>query len=265
MIRPGFLVLAFLLALAWAGAVQAAKIRFDFRDWAGPPVRVHATRPVNLEPDRPVLFVIHGSDRDASLYRDHWTELAKEHDFLLVVPEISGDAVPGGDSLALLEPLFEEVRRRWSMTTGHYLLYGHESGASFAHRFVLLVPDVRASLVVAANPDHYTLPTFSRPFPAGLGRTGVSPEHLARSFRLPLTVLLDEEDALPANDREPVMQEVLEPAAKRLETAREFLETARETAGRLNTPLNWRLVTVPGAGPGTPSMAPAALPYLLEN
>ena len=63
-------ILLVLLALAWANQVAAAKVLFKVDTWAGPPVRVFATRPVYLAADRPVVFVMHGVDRNADEYRD---------------------------------------------------------------------------------------------------------------------------------------------------------------------------------------------------
>ena len=59
-----------LLALTWASPAAAAKVVFKVDTWAGPPVRVYATRPVHLAADRPVVFVMHGVNRNADEYRD---------------------------------------------------------------------------------------------------------------------------------------------------------------------------------------------------
>ena len=87
-----------LLALAWASPAAAAKVLFKVDSWAGPTVRVFATRPVHLAADRPVVFVMHGVNRNADEYRDQWHDLANEHDFLLVVPEFSERKFPGSSS-----------------------------------------------------------------------------------------------------------------------------------------------------------------------
>ncbi|MDH4001525.1 MAG: hypothetical protein OEU52_09700, partial [Xanthomonadales bacterium] len=133
------------LVLLAAGPVFAAKILIKVDAVDGPPIRVFVTRPLHLEPDRPIVFVMHGVNRNAMDYRDQWHELAKEHDFLLVVPEFNKRNFPGAQaynlgnvfgrndeivkqsrwSFSAIEPIFDEVRRRFSMTTGKYSLYGH--------------------------------------------------------------------------------------------------------------------------------------------
>ena len=53
-------LLAALIALTWAFPASAAKVQFLFEDWAGPPIRVFATRPSGFSQERPVVFVRSG-------------------------------------------------------------------------------------------------------------------------------------------------------------------------------------------------------------
>ena len=82
-------------ALFWLSPCQAAKVRYTFDGWEGPPLRVYASRPAGLAADRPVVFVMHGTKRNADAYRDQWHELALKHDFLLLVPEFAESDFPG--------------------------------------------------------------------------------------------------------------------------------------------------------------------------
>jgi poly(3-hydroxybutyrate) depolymerase len=49
----------------WPLAVEAAKVQYLLKSWNGPALRVFVTRPVGLTPDRPVVVVMHGMNRDA--------------------------------------------------------------------------------------------------------------------------------------------------------------------------------------------------------
>ena len=132
-----------------AAADSAAKASFEFDGWAGPGLRVFATRPASLTPERPVVFVMHGMGRNADEYRDQWHQLALENRFLLIVPEFSENSFPGTDaynignvfdqdgapvsrelwSFSAIEPLFDAVRERFGMIAVAYSIYGHSAGA----------------------------------------------------------------------------------------------------------------------------------------
>jgi poly(3-hydroxybutyrate) depolymerase len=272
------------LALTWANPATAAKIQFKFKSWAGPPLRVFASRPVHLASDRPVVFVMHGVNRNADEYRDQWHDLANEHDFLLVVPEFSQRGFPGAErynlgnvidqdgkvvneaqwSYSAIEPIFDEVRRRFSMTTERYSLYGHSAGAQFVHRFIFHVPSARVSQIVSANAGWYMMPDYEQIFPYGLEGSAVSRERLQAALQLPVTILLGEMDTDPEHPNLRRTPEATAQGEHRLARGYSFFDAARAYSGRLDVPFNWQLVTVPGADHDNRLMAPAALPYLLN-
>ncbi len=274
-----------LLIMAQAPPVLAAKILIKVDTPDGPPVRVFITRPLHLEADRPIVFVMHGVNRNAADYRDQWHELAKEHSFLLVVPEFSDRHFPGTESYNLgnvfdrdgkavsrprwsysvIEPVFDEVRRRFGMTARRYSLYGHSAGAQFVHRFIFHVPEARVSQIVSANAGWYMMPDFEQDFPYGMRRSAVTRENLAAALQLPVTILLGEEDAdgdHPTLRRSP---EAMAQGDHRLERGFSFFEEAESYALREKIPFGWQLVTVPGAGHDNRLMAPEAIPYLLAR
>ena len=273
------------LALVWAQSATAAKIQFKFESLAGSKMRVFVTRPVHLASDRPVVFVMHGVNRNANDYREQWHDLAIEHDFLLVVPEFSEKGFPGSEgydlgnvfdqdgkavseakwSFSAIEPIFDEIRRRFSITTERYSLYGHSAGSEFVHRLIFHVPDASVSQIVGANASWYTMPDYENDYPYGLKGSAVSQEMLQAALQLPVTLLLGKQE----NDPEPPglkrTPEALAQGDHRLARGQFFFDTAREYAGRLNVPFNWQLVTAPDADHDNRFMAQTAIPYLLNE
>jgi poly(3-hydroxybutyrate) depolymerase len=283
-VRKSALVLVvWLAALAVSAPVLAAKIQYTFDDWAGPPLRVYATRPAGLAADRPVLIVMHGVRRNARDYRDQWHELAKRHDFLLLVPEFGERDFPGAEgynfgyrrdsdgrprprerwAFAALEPLFDDARRRFGSTADRYALYGHSAGAQFVHRYLYFVPGARLARVVPANAGWYTMPDYAVAFPYGLGNASITPEDLQRALALPVTVLLGARDNDPGHPSLRRTPEAMQQGATRLERGQRFFDTARGYAEQQHIPFNWRQVLVPGVGHDNRLMAPAAVPHLL--
>ena len=272
-----------LLTAGWCDPLAAAKVRYTFDGWEGPALRVQVSRPAGLAADRPIVFVMHGTNRKADDYRDQWHALAIEHDFLVVVPEFSDSDFPGAagynlgyqyDSAgkprpralwaySVIEPLFDDIRKRFALTTGRYALYGHSAGAQFVHRYLFHVPQARVSRIVPANAGWYMMPDYSAAYPYGLGGSSITPEQLAAAMALPVTLLLGELDIDPQHSNLRRTPEAMAQGAWRLQRGENFFATARATAGRQGVPFNWQLVLVPGAGHDNRLMAPAAVPYLL--
>lgn len=276
------LLLLLLLLLRPSDAV-AAKIRISVQTPGGLEQHVYLGRPVNLKADRPVVIVMHGVRRNADEYRDQWHDLAVAHRFLLVVPEFSDRDFPEAEgynfgnvygpdgaiqprsvwAFEAIEPIFDEVRRRYGMSAEGYALYGHSAGAQFVHRFLFHVPEARVTRAVAANAGWYTMPDPEIAFPYGLQGSAVGPDRLRRALQLPLTVLLGEEDTDPEHPSLRRSPEALAQGPHRYARGEAFYETGRAAAQRLGVPFGWRLATVPGADHDNRKMAPAAVPYLL--
>ena len=267
------------------GAAEAAKIRIKLETPGGIEQKIYLTRPVKLAADRPVIFVMHGVQRNAETYRDQWHELAIEHDFLLVVPEFSERQFPGAAaynlgnvfdaagkvrpaaewSFSAIEPIFDEVRRRFGMTTKAYAIYGHSAGGQFVHRFLYHVPKARVTRAVVANAGWYTMPVYNVAFPYGLRNSVVRSADLAAALRMPVTILLGEQDTdleHPSLNREP---EALLQGPHRFARGQAFFDAAADASGRLGVPFGWQLVTVPGADHDNRLVAPAAVPWLMDE
>jgi len=271
--------------LAWPIPASAAMIQFKFDGWAGPELRVFVSRSPGLAADRPVVFVMHGMRRNADDYRDQWHELALEHDFLLVVPEFSDEDFPGSDGYALgkrfdrngkqrppsqwsyaaIEPLFDDIRKRFSMETDRYAIYGHSAGAQFVHRFLFYVPAARVSRAVAANAGWYMMPDFAVDYPYGLRHSGVGRDSVVRVMAMPLTVLLGESDT---DTQDPGLRrapEAILQGEHRFARGQAWFEAARSWSEREGIVFGWRLETVPGVGHSNTLMAPSAARVLLNK
>jgi poly(3-hydroxybutyrate) depolymerase len=276
-----FILLATMLTVA--GPCHAAKVRFKFSSWSGPTMNVFVSRPTALAPDRPVVFVMHGLNRNADEYRDQWHDLALEHDFLLVVPEFSRADFTGSEgynlgnvfdregkqmaqaswSYTAIEAIFDEVHRRFGMTSETYSIYGHSAGAQFVHRFIFHVPEARVSQVVVANAGWYMMPDINTGYPYGLSGSVVGRRQLEKALQMPVTVLLGDQDTDPDHSSLRRTPEAVAQGHHRLARGMTFFDAGREAALQLQVPFNWRLSMVPGADHDNRLMAPAAVPYLL--
>jgi len=285
-------IMSFVLAAAACPISSAAaeplpegKARFDFTAWEGPRLDVWTFKPRKAQAPLPVVFVMHGLQRNGSDYRDDWVGLAAEHGFLLVVPEFSEAAFPKAWGYNLGNVITSEgravPRARWAFTaierifdhllqheTGietRYRLYGHSAGAQFAHRFLYFVPDARVVRVVTANAGWYTMPDAAIAYPYGLAGSGVDEAALTKALARPLTVLLGEADIDPQHRVLRRTPEAMQQGPHRLSRGKAFFEAARSAAAQRRVPFAWTLETVPGVAHDNARMAPAAVRNLLQK
>jgi poly(3-hydroxybutyrate) depolymerase len=256
----------------------AASGRFVFTAWDGPALPVFYQLPDTVTTETPVVFVMHGVNRDADRYRDEWSALARRHGFIAVVPQFGnadfpgslgyntgyftqndGAARPRGQwSFAAIEPLFDDVRTRFGTRVARYSIYGHSAGAQFVHRYVLFMPEARLAKAVAANAGWYTMPDRTIGFPYGLGGTPVSEQDLAVALGKPLTVLLGTADTDRADTDLRKTREADAQGPHRYARGQAFFARGETAAAARGVPFAWRLGRVPGIAHSNAGMAEAA-------
>ena len=263
-------------------SLSEAKGSFRFAGWAGPALRVWYQLPDKVTADTPVVFVMHGVNRDADRYRDEWAPLASRYGFILAVPEFANAEFPGSLgynlgyfegrdgkarpraqwSFAAIEPLFDNVRARTGTRVARYSIYGHSAGGQFVHRFVMFMPEARIERAIAANPGWYTMPLPGTDYPYGLRRSPAREAELRAALGKRLTVLLGSADVdrQASNLRHTPEAEAQGP--HRFARGQNFFASARAAAAELKTPFGWELVEVPGVGHKNALMAQAAPPIL---
>lgn len=250
----------------------------DDRDEAPEPLPVRYYLPPGLPRTGPVVFVMHGTRRNAAEYRDSWAETARRLGFLLVCPEFPSGRYPrkayqlgglvdgsGGRApqeswtFGKVERLFDLVKALTGNTSERYHIYGHSAGAQFVHRLALFAPWARFATAVAANSGWYTMPTYGgKKFPYGLRRSGVSRDALKEAFGRRLVVLLGERDTDAGDPTLRKTKAINRQGSNRFERGNVFYATASREAARLGAPLNWSLRVVPGARHYDPHMMPVA-------
>ncbi|MDT0593335.1 hypothetical protein [Glaciecola petra] len=292
------LVCVFLIACEQTNQQSANKERpsqapvgkhlFLFTQWQGPAIKVWAYKPKAYNQHTKVLFVMHGTNRDADRYRDEWADHAEQNNILLIVPQFSREDFPGADgynlgnmfaagsdyqsknikaqwSYSAIEPLFSYVKRAYQNTQSTYMMYGHSAGSQFVHRFIYFVPEARASKIISANAGWYTMPNFELNFPYGLKNTTATQADITKALQKPLLVLLGEDDNDPNHRSLRKAEQAMLQGPHRLARGHTFFAQAQLKAHTQNIDFEWQLVTVPNVGHQNGLMAKAAIEYLMQD
>ena len=253
---------------------------FTFEDQQGDPtkpVKVWYFKPAKYTSSTPLLFVMHGTQRDAERYRDQWIKYAETYGAFLLVPEFSTRYYPGTDypqgnlfdansqpmpdqktGFSLIEHLFDHVASRTGNRTTSYYIYGHSAGGQFVHRMLMLSPAARIRRAVAANPGFYTLPRDDEEFPFGMKKSGLLPAALTDAFGRELIILLGEQDTLEHQENLNRSPGAMAQGRHRLARGINFFRIAQEEAGKRGVAFAWKLQTVPDSGHSNSKMAAAA-------
>lgn len=242
--------------------------------------------PQSRDPSRmPILMVLHGVLRNPGQYLEPFIPFASSNGYAVVAPHFSRRAFPGSRAynqgnlfspdgqirpperwaFQVIEDLFDAVRDWIGSSVTRYGVYGHSAGAQFVHRMLLLCPESRASIAVAANAGWYTMPTFDLDYPYGLGGLPLAEEHVRRALETRLVVLLGEEDADPNDPTLRRSERALEQGAHRLERGLGFYRRAVETASEWGVPIVWTEQRVPGVGHDQEAMAAFASAILEQS
>ena len=239
------------------------------------PMNIFYHIPENPNTQTPMLFVLHGSGRNAAEYRDALIEKSESLNFIVVSPEFTDTDFPGGDgynlsnifndgdapsesslnpesewTISIIDPLFDFMKEMTDNKTITFDLFGHSAGGQVAHRYLLFKPNGKINRVISSAAGWYTMPDISVLFPYGLsqGPFEFSSFVLEELFYKKLHILIGTNDNDPNYPGLRHTDEAEIQGTQRLERAAYFFNESMEIANELNTPFNWQYQTVPNVG-----------------
>ncbi|MEX0695069.1 MAG: hypothetical protein WD075_11540 [Rhodospirillales bacterium] len=232
--------------------------------------------------DVPVVFIMHGVNRNARDYRDNWITAADRGRFLILAPEFSKADYPKSRgynlgnikdksgqpnprpawSFSVIEKIFTDVTTANRLQAKRYDIFGHSAGAQFVHRMLFFLPEARVRRAVFANAGWYTVPDRSIAYPYGLGGAPLGQHALEQAFNLDAVILLGTHDTDPDARHLRQTPEAVAQGPHRLARGQYFYTRSRAIAEALQTPFRWHLERAEGIGHDNAGMVPFAQPFL---
>lgn len=246
------------------------------------PITVYYYIPIDFSTRKlPILFTMHGADRNAEYQIETWSEIAQDKGIIIIAPRFSKSDYPelryqfGGVSATssyyserpreewtynIIEELFDYIKSQTGNKSKTYNLWGHSAGSQFVHRMALYMKDARIGKIVASNAGSYTFPlpdgiknehnqVFG--FPYSAKGTNLSKEEITAYLGKDITIHLGTADLASSKQDDPYFAD--EPGAyaqggTRYERGKNFYYASQELARQLECNFNWSLVEVEGVG-----------------
>lgn len=227
-------------------------------------VAVHYFYPDHDVTVAPIVMAMHGVDRVATDVRDAMAKASERHGQIVLVPEFDANQFPGlaaynfggagsdvpreAWTFAIIDRLFAYVRSALNSQRERFGLFGNSAGAQFVLRYMALMNAERIEAAVASNSGVYMLPDIELAYPDGMGGLNLDEQALRRYLGRRLTLLIGSEDSDPAAHDLPRWEHAMAQGPHRLARAHWYFQHCTQIAMSLETPLNWSLEAVPGAG-----------------
>ena len=207
--------------------------------------------------DGPLLVAIFGLSRTWPEQVASFIPACERLGVTLVSPSMGGSVHTSYRSIGRQENradvFLHDCLREVSLLTGldatRFRLFGHSSGAQFAHRYLMAHPHrVESAAIVGAR--WYTFPDTSRKFPYGIRPTKRLPDlafNPEQYLRVPVTVLegtLDTDEEVFYNSEEISAQQ----GKHRLERARRWVAAMQAQAQAHAIPSMVELIEIDGLG-----------------
>ena len=235
----------------------------------------------------PVLFLMHGANRDGMYQIDTWKAIANERQIMIFAPEFSSTYYPGNRSyqyggvsnsenswikldpdkwtVSLIEHLFDFVKQQTGNINSKYDLWGHSAGAQFSHRLMFHLPQARIRMAVVSNSGSYLIPSLEGygaapgyAYPFSLKGTPYTADDIKAYFARNMVVHLGTNDLCTTqacDSQLPMSSAAVAQGASRYERGTFFYNYAKTTAASLSLPFNWQLVEVVGVDHNSRRMA----------
>ena len=259
-------IFTFLFAsITWNAKADSLEYKFD--GWSGSALPAYVAKPNKINAATRLVIVMHGRKRNAEEYRDQWVKASQELNLLVVVPEFSEKNFPEvwgfnyGNiktknlepitkdlhAFSAIEPLVNDVLKKFKIKSNNWGIYGHGAGAHFVHRLVLHHPEVSCTLAIAANLGWYLSMTDQK-WPFGLTNSNIDNAKLKQAFSKYFLLMLGRADTSTKPNTPYVADHwdiINLQGEHRLARGRNFFKSAVAKSKEVNQFFKWGMVEVP--------------------
>lgn len=243
------------------------------------PVRVWYYLPSVSFPsiDSKIVFIMHGSDRNAEAARKQFLPYADRYSAMLVAPQFNMAYYPNSDdygrgfvkdgggtgnfrdrndwTFLTIEEIFDVIRSQISGAPAEYSIGGNSAGGHFVSRLAWLIPEARYETAAASNAGWYTLPIRNADHPFGIRDLPITDADIEGAYAKEFVLQIGELDTDPSSYGLEHNAFTDAQGLNRYDRAHFCYDYVKADAQARGVPFNWNIVDVPNTGHPAREMA----------
>jgi hypothetical protein len=250
--------------------------------WDKPDVELFYALPKVLNKNTKVLFIIHGSSRDARRYLNAWQEDSKNKNVILVAPLFTKENYSNYTTLQMstssgrlfknqskhlknsISSFYAFFRSKYNLDSSTYRIFGFSGGSQFIHRYLMYGEDQNIEKAAIGSAGWYTF-LNSEPFPFGTGNMPIDRERYEWFLSRQVLFVLGGKDDNPNHSTLNSSKGAKNQGDHRLERGQNYFKNLVAFGEEFQIPFRWRYKVVSNLGHNTEEMTKNAIPFLLEG
>ena len=256
-------ITSFLIFVIFSFEIYSKDInKVTYASWDKPDVELLYALPEVVNENTKVLFIIHGSSRDAERYLNAWLADIKNKNVILVAPHYATLQMSTSSGRLLknqsnhlknsISSFYSFFKSKYNLDSPTYRIFGFSGGSQFIHRYLMYGEDQNIEKAAIGSAGWYTF-LNSEPFPYGTRNMPIDRERYEWFLSRQVLFVLGGKDDNPNHSTLNSSKGARKQGDHRLERGQNYFKN------------RWRYKVVSNLGHNTEAMTKNAIPFLLEG
>ena len=276
-------ITSFLIFVIFSFEIYSKDInKVTYASWDKPDVELLYALPEVVNENTKVLFIIHGSSRDAERYLNAWLADIKNKNVILVAPHFTKENYSNYATLQMstssgrllknqsnhlknsISSFYSFFKSKYNLDSPTYRIFGFSGGSQFIHRYLMYGEDQNIEKAAIGSAGWYTF-LNSEPFPYGTRNMPIDRERYEWFLSRQVLFVLGGKDDNPNHSTLNSSKGARKQGDHRLERGQNYFKNLVAFGEEYQIPFRWRYKVVSNLGHNTEAMTKNAIPFLLEG
>ena len=256
--------------------------KVTYASWDKPDVDLLYTLPKVINKNTKVIFIIHGSSRDAKRYLNAWEFDAKNKNVILVAPYFTNEYFPNYATLQMatssgrilknqsnnlknsISSFYSFFKSKYNLESSTYRIFGFSGGSQFVHRYLMYGDDKKIEKAAIGSAGWYTF-LNNEPFPYGTKNMPLERERYEWFLSTQVLFIIGDKDDDPNHSTLNLSRGARKQGDHRLERGQNYFKNLVEFGQEFQMPFRWRYKVVSNLDHNTEEMIKNASSFLLNE
>lgn len=280
--KINFLYLFFLATIV-SNTLNASQInQVTFAAWNKPDVELLFVTPKLINQDTEVLFIIHGSSRDAKGYLELWLEKSKNMNVILIAPHFTKIHFPYYSTLGMathsgkiieddnkllnnsLSNFYSYFKNKYKLENVNYRVFGFSGGSQFVHRYLMYGVDKNISRAALGSAGWYTFINDDK-FPYGIKNMPLEPGRIEWLLSSKVLFFLGDKDDDSKHRTLNKALGAMKQGSHRYDRGLNYFDSLTSIGERFDIPFRWSFKLIKGVDHNKEIMSKSAMDFMLAD